>query len=156
MVTYIMKTNIAKINSIYKPQRKRKYTKRVEAKLVNGKSSLRQAPSMRSLSVSKSKEQSFLRNFNHSVEPHLPVLKSRSPEPLPPNSLNISTNSSISYEADLQRLEKLISRNQSARNGLLQVQARIMEIGVSHAIRKNLEKIDEESRRDLKLPPLKT
>ena len=143
-----MKSNIAKITSIYK----RKTHQKRAAKLAQPKV---QNPSLRSLSVIKYKENNFLRQHNHSVEPNA-LNKSRSPDPLP--SLNVSVNTSFSYEADLQKLEKMIIRNQSARNGLLQVQTRIMEIGNALKMKK-LDKIDELSnfmtRKELKLPQIK-
>ena len=133
-----MKSNIAKISSIYKrkPQQRR-------AKLAQSRA---QNPSLRSLSVIKYKENQFLRQQNNSVEPGVQQ-KSRSPLP----SLNVSVNSSFSYEADLQKLETIISRNQSARNGLLQVQTRIMEIGNALKLRR-LDTIEEHP---FKLPQIK-
>ena len=117
-------------------------------------------PSARSLSVTK--HQSFPRHQTSSVEPHLPALKSRSPEPHP-RGFAAYANSSFAYEADLQKLETLIDRNETARNGLLQVQARIVEIGVSKAIRRQpLDSILEEGQfserfkgtKAFKLPPI--
>lgn len=160
-----MKSTIASIYSVYKPNCRRRANN--PRRHRGSPCELKKLPlstnaSFRSLSVAKQPEQLFLRNNARSVELILPSLKSRSPEPIEFLGRELR-NSSVSYEADLQKLESLVTRNQSARNGLLDVQTRIMQLKTNAALKSNthLESIHESDenykgpRRLLKFPPIK-
>jgi len=133
-----MKKNLAKLNSIYKPRRKRKPQARnsrspilppenTSSDSLAYKKSPPPTDSDRSTSVVKAREE--LRKEASSVEPRLPFLKVKDNSPL--------NSSSCSFENEFNRLESLFNRNYSARNDLLSVQKRIVDLNVKNIIRNN-------------------
>lgn len=155
-----MKSTLANINSIYKPKRKKKSLLRVNKKdpeIIKPDSHLDVSisklkasqiptdPSLRSLSVLKNREEMIhMRNESRSVEPPwLPTIKSRSPEPFSPRQNKTLFSTASSFDSDIQKLEILVNRNNSARNNLLTVQQQIMELGIKQIMNQKFQSIDE-------------
>lgn len=149
-----MKSSIAQLLNIYKPQQHKKNKTRLRSVIVetprHKNSSInislvskRTGPakkdnSLRSISVNRRKEKhQYLRNNTRSTEPYLlPSIKSTTPDMRTPTKsvLKLSTLD-LTFEEDIRRLDTLISRNQTARNDLLSVQKQIIDLGVKQLIK---------------------
>ncbi|CAG9324643.1 unnamed protein product [Blepharisma stoltei] len=146
------KQNIAELYSIYKPRKKKKQApKNIKTMLTKKENPSNLSMSRLSVKISLSPNDSFQRSHSvfkgrddmqairfetKSVEPLiLPPIREKSLEPISKKADNSLLSASPTYDEGFQRLEFLVNRNHSARNNLLSVQQRIMDLGVSNLIK---------------------
>ena len=89
-------------------------------------------------------------SFSEQKKNRLPPLHARLPEARGGPSPQLV----YSYEEDMQRLEDLVTKNYSARLGLLKVQTRIMELSTQTALREGSPASSPAPSSPLKLPLL--
>ena len=118
-----MNDSLAMAECAYVPQRKRKSKKKKQPR--KNKQQLSRT-GLKEVSP-KHVTQPAGRAASKSVEPHkLPVVKGSSPRQMSPSSQHVTSSMDLSME----RLEKLQSKNTSARNEWLAVQERILALGL--------------------------